>query len=235
MISGSGDIGGGGLTLANQAKGVINASGANALILDTGKAVVSNAGLIEATGSGGLSLLGDTVDDSSGGRISVANNSIVNLIGATVIGGGLIGAGSGVFQTSATGNDSTLNGEHAAVLISATVDVVDGSLLNIEGVINNTGVIALMANGGALSDLTALEIADPHTTLTGSGEIALTDNAENLIVGAVSGETLINAGNLITGAGEIGAGLSNLTLVNGAAGRIISSSTRPATPSPMPV
>src|SRR5262249_16924185 len=51
-ISGAGYIGGGQLTLVNQ--GVIDASGTNSLIIDTGSNTISNSGVLEATGSGGL-------------------------------------------------------------------------------------------------------------------------------------------------------------------------------------
>ncbi|MBZ9771578.1 beta strand repeat-containing protein, partial [Mesorhizobium sp. CO1-1-8] len=55
-ISGAGQLGGGMLGLDNQ--GTIIASGANALVIDTGGSVVTNSGTLEATGSGGLTITG---------------------------------------------------------------------------------------------------------------------------------------------------------------------------------
>nr|WP_245268640.1 VCBS domain-containing protein [Mesorhizobium ciceri] len=55
-ISGAGQLGGGMLSLDNQ--GTIIASGANALVIDTGGSVVTNSGTLEATGSGGLTITG---------------------------------------------------------------------------------------------------------------------------------------------------------------------------------
>ncbi|RUZ78462.1 adhesin [Mesorhizobium sp. M7A.F.Ca.US.006.01.1.1] len=55
-ISGAGQLGGGMLSLDNQ--GTIIASGANALVIDTGGSVVTNSGTLEATGSGGLTING---------------------------------------------------------------------------------------------------------------------------------------------------------------------------------
>ena len=54
-ISGSGQLGMGQLTLVNE--GTIDATGANALTIDTGANVVTNTGTLEATGSGGLTVL----------------------------------------------------------------------------------------------------------------------------------------------------------------------------------
>ncbi|MER9330802.1 VCBS domain-containing protein, partial [Mesorhizobium sp. M0488] len=55
-ISGAGQLGGGMLSLDNH--GTIIASGANALVIDTGGSVVNNSGTLEATGSGGLTVTG---------------------------------------------------------------------------------------------------------------------------------------------------------------------------------
>uniref|UniRef100_UPI001FE6B503 Ig-like domain-containing protein n=3 Tax=Mesorhizobium TaxID=68287 RepID=UPI001FE6B503 len=55
-ISGAGQLGSGMLSLDNQ--GTIIASGANALVIDTGGSVVTNSGTLEATGSGGLTITG---------------------------------------------------------------------------------------------------------------------------------------------------------------------------------
>jgi multidrug efflux pump subunit AcrA (membrane-fusion protein) len=50
--SGAGQLRAGALTLRNE--GVIDANGANALVIDTGTNAVVNTGTIEASGAGGL-------------------------------------------------------------------------------------------------------------------------------------------------------------------------------------
>ena len=83
-ISGAGSIGNGDatLTLVNQAAGTIEATGANALVVDTGK-TVTNAGILEAVGGGGL-----VIDDA------VANTGTIQAHGGNVtLFGNLTGTG----------------------------------------------------------------------------------------------------------------------------------------------
>jgi hypothetical protein len=73
-ISGAGQLGAGQLTLDNA--GVIDATGANALTIDTGGNAVANSGTLEATGSGGLMVAGAVVNSGTlsadGGNLTVA-------------------------------------------------------------------------------------------------------------------------------------------------------------------
>lgn len=55
-ISGAGMLGGGQMTLINRAAGTIVGDGTHALVLDTGANAIVNFGLIEATGSGGVTI-----------------------------------------------------------------------------------------------------------------------------------------------------------------------------------
>lgn len=72
-ISGAGQLGGGQLVLVNA--GLILANGANALVIDTGSSAVSNSGMMEATGAGGLVVQGALANSGSlwanGGNIVV--------------------------------------------------------------------------------------------------------------------------------------------------------------------
>jgi hypothetical protein len=70
-ISGAGQLGNGQLTFENQASGVVNATGPNALFLNTGGAAIVNAGLLEASGNGGL----------------IIQSNLSNLAGTTLTGG----------------------------------------------------------------------------------------------------------------------------------------------------
>ena len=75
-ISGSGQIGAGHLTLVNE--GTIDATGANALTIDTGVNAITNSGTLEATGSGGLIIHSDIVNTgvlwANGGNVTVDGN-----------------------------------------------------------------------------------------------------------------------------------------------------------------
>ena len=99
---------------------------------------------------------------------------------------------------------------------TATMTVSDGALLPLGGIIDNTGTIALNSTG----DATELQIIGDGVTLEGGGRVILSDSAENMIVGTNVGATLTNLDNTISGAGQIGAGDGNLTLVNETAGTI---------------
>ena len=94
--------------------------------------------------------------------------------------------------------------------------VSDGATLPLGGTIDNSGTIALSSSG----DQTELQIVGDGVTLQGGGQVILSDSSENIIVGANADATLTNVDNTISGAGQIGTGDGNLTLVNEAAGTI---------------
>ncbi|WP_207105018.1 VCBS domain-containing protein [Tardiphaga sp. P9-11] len=75
-ISGAGQLGDDQLTLINE--GTIVADGSNALVIDTGDNAVINAGTLEATGTGGLDVHSDVVNDgvlwANGGNIDLEGN-----------------------------------------------------------------------------------------------------------------------------------------------------------------
>ena len=82
-IQGAGDIGGGAMTLVNEAAGVIESFGAAGLTLDTGGTAVRNAGLLEA-------------DHANLAIVSaLANSGKLEAVGATLtLEGAVTGAGS---------------------------------------------------------------------------------------------------------------------------------------------
>ncbi|MGM4927015.1 T1SS-143 repeat domain-containing protein [Tardiphaga sp. 619_E2_N8_5] len=75
-ISGAGQLGDDQLTLLNE--GTIVADGSNALVIDTGENAVINTGTLEATGTGGLDVHSDVVNDgvlwANGGSIDLEGN-----------------------------------------------------------------------------------------------------------------------------------------------------------------
>jgi len=89
-IEGVGKIGDANLTLQNEANGIINANATGGLTIDTGSNQVYNAGLLESTNTGGLTvagaLLNDGVLSASKGHLDVTGGldgfGIISISGA---------------------------------------------------------------------------------------------------------------------------------------------------------
>lgn len=212
-ISGAGTVGNSALTLVNQS--TVNATGTNNHLIIASTAT-TNTKTLEATQGGTLELR--TPINNKGGKIEALAGSTVLLNGATISGGTLTTSGSGSFQV----NTGTLDGT-ASVLTNSGLFVVAGrNFLNLQGTINNAGVIALDASGGCLS------LAAP-TTLEGSGVVTMTST--NCFLASASADTLTNK-STIEGAGSIGdsnpMGITN-------AGSIIANQSTPLTIAPDPV
>jgi hypothetical protein len=203
-IIGAGALGADQLTLDNE--GTINANQDKALTINTGPNALTNIGIIEDTGTGGLAI-NSTVN---GGTIqALVVGSHIDLNGGTIgAGATLATANGGVIQTGGTG---TLDGSASAVNNTGAVLVNLSNALNLLGAIDNTGTISLagMDENGS----TNLVVNSSLVTLTGNGSIVLSDSATNEIYGTSADDVLDNAGNTITGAGQLGAG--QLTLTNG--------------------
>jgi len=212
-ISGAGTVGNSALTLVNQS--TVNATGTNNHLIIASTAT-TNTKTLEASHGGTLELR--TSINNKGGKIEALAGSTVVLNGATISGGTLTTSGTGVFQVS-TG---TLDGTTRVLTNSGLFVVANRNFLNLQGTINNTGVIALDASGGCLS------LAAP-TTLEGSGVVTMTST--NCFLASGTTDTLTNK-STIEGAGTIGdsnpMGITN-------AGTIIANQSTPLTIAPDPV
>ncbi len=116
----------------------------------------------------------------------------------------------------------TVNGVDAAALSAAnlmfdvdpvttntgTITIADGAIMPFGGRIDNSGTIAL----GSTGSRTDLEILFRGATLTGGGQVVLSDSAQNVIFGGSADTVLTNADNTISGAGQLGTG--QMMLVN---------------------
>ncbi len=220
-ISGAGQIGVGQLNLVNQAAGVIDATGTNALVLNTNADLILNAGIIESTSAGGLELLNSAIDNAGGTIEAVGAGSHVDLNGGTVQGGTVASSAGGVIDTVGSG---ALDGATAGALtIIGTVDVTDNTSLYLSGTINNTG--SIVENAG--TDTTDILLNSQTVTLTGGGQLMLSNSANNRILANSSGsQTLYNVNETISGAGQIGVGAMQLVnaaiiLANASAGMTI--------------
>ena len=128
-ISGAGRLGGGQMTLDNA--GTINATGSNALEIDTGDNAVLNSGTLEATGSGGLIVHGDVANSgllwANGGNVTVEGD--VSGTGSVLLdGSATVEFGGAVSQNIAIDADAsaTLKIDHANNF-SSTISGLDGN------------------------------------------------------------------------------------------------------------
>ena len=214
IISGAGQIfQNAGLVLKNDTAGVIDATGANALSINTfpGTNPVQNLGLLETTaGAGGLTIgTGATIDNtgnSNAGRI-VADGAgtHVDIVSSTILGGTLTGKNGGVLNGSSSTLDGTTAGAPVNITAGTTLNYGNNTTNFLIGTIHNDGTIAQNSAG----NITDLLIATGGATLTGGGALVLSDNPANRIY-ANGAAVLTNVSNTISGAGHIftNAGLS---------------------------
>ena len=230
-IKGAGEIfsNSGRLALTNDTTGVIDASGANALVIHDIN--VTNKNLLEATGAGGLDIVNASVDNTSGGAnnageiLATGPGAVVEINNATITGGDLTATLGGQFEV--LGSNSQLDGSQAGDPVTLTA----GSTLTVEGSqdlqldsnggsgsIVNSGVIAL---AGTASTSANLFVGTTGTVkLTGGGEIALSDSFNNLIYSNFGGSVLDNVDNTIDGGGYIVSNANRLSMINEAQGVI---------------
>jgi hypothetical protein len=188
-ISGAGQIGVvGGFTLINN--GTVNANVSTTLeINDT----VNNTGILEATSGGTLLLYDGAVTNTGAGEILAGAGSTVSLSGETINGGLLTGPG-----TLQNTGGVTLNG--VTIDTGTTFTATNGEETTLDaGTITNNGNLALNSTGYTTDLIIA---AGASVTLSGSGALVMSNNANNRIYG-YSGASLTN-NQTISGAGQIG-------------------------------
>jgi hypothetical protein len=123
-ISGAGVIGGQGLLLTNQ--GVIDATGVNPLIVDTGVSAVTNTGTLEATNNGELFVASNVTNT---GHLIANNGSVIFAGAVSGIGTTTIqGAGSVEFGTTTTSNTTFAAGADGTVTFDAASTLTTGKL-----------------------------------------------------------------------------------------------------------
>ncbi len=103
--------------------------------------------------------------------------------------------------TLGSANSLTLNNGQALAIVATTPS--PGTT------VSNAGTITLNSSG-ILTDL-ILSGANGFVTLSGGGTVAMSNNADNRIFGAIGNETLVNANNTIQGSGQLGVGLLAIT------------------------
>ena len=185
LISGAGQIGGGGLILGNGASGVVDATGTyNSLKLYGAGQTFGNDGLIEATGKAGLEIAGIGLDQTADGTLSVAAGSVARLESAQVFVGSLTNAKGG--QVIASGGSGVFD---VAVDNQGLFSVVDGDTLTMIGSVVNGGTVSLTGTASAAH----LNLAQGNLTLSGGGKLLLGEGGS--IDSAAPGYTLTNVDN----------------------------------------
>src|ERR1700727_3398116 len=87
-VSGAGTIGGGAnMFLVNQTKGIINANQSTALTVRTDANIITNAGTMEGTSTGGLVLWNTAVNNAGGTIEALGASAHVDLLSAYIEGG----------------------------------------------------------------------------------------------------------------------------------------------------
>ena len=195
------------LAFHNDSNGTVNATGANALtfgiptFFPSGQ--ITNDGLMEASGTGGLAF--KAVEVTNNGTIRANNGSPVDLGAAVIISGGTLSTnGTGVIRSVVGDNFSDnftpiLDGiSNGALANSGSIEIGATDKLVITGTINNSGTIKLLGNATQGATL----FIDQNTTLQGTGSVVLSNSGSNVIEADSSGSTLDNFQS-IAGAGFI--------------------------------
>ncbi|MBK9121404.1 MAG: hypothetical protein IPM18_17635 [Phycisphaerales bacterium] len=194
-IRGSGNLGwsGGPMPIENQALVVADQSAA--LTVASGTATFRNLGTLRAENGATLQLSGNI--DNEDGLIEALDDSRVLLTSVTVSAGTLDSAGSGAVEA---GSGSTLDGTAHPIHILGEVRIPNSQILRARGELHNTGVITLNSSGGS----TYLWPTGGPLTLTGGGEVRLSNSATNWIYRGDDNGSLVNVDNTIRGAGNLG-------------------------------
>jgi len=145
---------------------------------------------IDLIGFSGISSFGDLqakmADDANGNAVlTLGSGETITILGVDAA---ALGAGNFLFDedpVSSNAGDMTIG---------------DGATLPLGGTVGNTGTIALNSAGGE----TDLVVLSDGVTLQGGGEVTLSDNAGNAIVGSGADTTLTNLDNIVSGAGRLG-------------------------------
>ncbi len=172
-LSGSGHLGDGQMTLANQKSGIINASGANSLAIDTGSNTVVNAGLIETTGAGGMTI-----------NSPISNSGTLLAHTATLT---IVGPLTNVVATTLTGG--TYEADAGAIL----------ELPQNTGIVTDKATIVLSGSGSTIEAFnttsgTEVAIDATLTTVAASGELALLAGRNWTTKSAMSNAGLLQLG-----------------------------------------
>lgn len=199
-ITGGGKIGGGLIDVVNHS--TITASGSAGITADP-STTFTNDGTMHAL-SGSSLTLGAGIFENAGGLIRAdGDNSLVVVGGnAEVRGGRLDATCTGEMRFAAL---SRLNGSGSLLTISGAGRIPNAANSQWEGTIQMDGVVFMESTG------TQTSVSVNGLTLTGSGSVIMTNNANNGFRLTGGGVNTFSNGILIRGAGGIGLNAMNIT------------------------
>jgi large repetitive protein len=186
VISGGGQLGAGQLTLVNQASGTINAASASALLVNTGTNAIGNAGVMEASASGGLNVNG------AGGVTNTgtlwANGNALSVTGDV----------SGTGTDRITGAGRLHLGGTVAAGQTVSFDVGSTGTLQLAQSLQFGGtIVGLAASGANALDLADIGFISGTTKANFSGgTLTVTDgthNAHIVLAGDYTGHTFVTS------------------------------------------
>src|SRR5262249_278306 len=138
-IAGAGQIGVGDNELLLTNSGTINANTASALIIETGPDRVINAGILEATSTGGLFIDSNVLNSKT--IEALGTSAMVVISGVTIT-----NTASGVILASGSGAHVDLDG---ATVSGGIVKAMSHGVLNVSGGTIGSGTLVETLNGGS--------------------------------------------------------------------------------------
>jgi fibronectin-binding autotransporter adhesin len=178
-INGGGTIGGGGLTLNNKAGGVINATGATLLVIDTGSNTVMNAGSMMAT-SGSTLVIGSNLSNT--GKLN-ASGGTITVLGTETGGSAVISGGTGTveFDAAATAGTTFATGTTGELILDDPAQY--------SGTVAGFGVNTRI-------DLPNFGATGAHATSYSGGVLTLTNTAGQTVKIKISGSHTLGSFNV---------------------------------------
>jgi hypothetical protein len=180
LVSGAGQIGGGQMTLAVESGGTIDANGTQAMVIDTGTNMITNGGLIEDTGAGGL-----TIESAiqNNGQLIAQNGTLTELGAVTGTGSAKIGNGGTLVFASSFGQNVTFSGNSGELVLAQS----QGYAGTISG---------FSTSGGTSLDLRDIGFVSSIEATWSGGVLTVTDGthtAHITLAGDFSGSTFTAA------------------------------------------
>ena len=238
IISGSGQLGAGAMVLNNA--GTIIASGANALVLDTGRNHITNTGMLQSSGTGGLAILSALLSSgdlwANGAQIIVSGDAS-GAGTATISGAAMLAFGGASDQHVRFDNDATglLKLDHASEFSGSVSgfnagdaiafgDMIPGVTATIIYVANDegTGGTLTVNDGAHIAQITLIgpyAAAGWEANADGGGSTLAYDlaAADHAMLGGAAADILVGGG----GDDTIDGGSGSDTLVGGSGNDIL--------------
>ena len=211
-IQGDGSVGRNAVGITNNASGLIDANlDGEILLIDASADGLTNAGAIQASDGGTLTINGTVVDNAGGTITAQAGSTVLLDNGVTINGGTVSSVGTGEVRTDTLSNVFLNGTTHSGSLISGVA-----SDLGVSGTITNSGDINI--DGGGSASATNLEVQSTGATLTGGGTLTLSGLNAGVTAGVSGAGALTIGDQTVQGDGSLGR--NTIAIINSADGLI---------------